>query len=307
MADTADIRNTSRPRRSRRGSVPSDVRAVAERLQTAQTAYQRADAARASEHATILRHIKKTGWLVVGCALFIAAVADLLSIVDTGWVVSWIIPIISWFMVRRINSIMKSSALIAKATNRISREVVLARQRVMQILPPAERGRVAVSEHVSAVSEQAKNYVRTWIRDTVITQLIELIPLVDMLPLYLGQVVKMIVNQNIEYQKVRKLMPAYERALTRVGELERMEIEQLERLIVILLTDRAAPQQRVTDVGEYTPEQSRLRVAPGSERTVRDIQPAAEPFPAQQRSRIAPGSAPALRDITPAAALPVAA
>lgn len=219
---------------------------------------------------------------MVGCVLLIAAFCDLLSIVDAGWVVSWTIPIISWFMVRRINSIMKSSELIAKATNRLAREAALARQRVMQILPPTERGRVAASERVSAVSEQAKSYVRTWIRDSVITQLIELVPVVDILPLYLGQVVKMIINQNIEYQKVKKLMPAYESILARTDALERMEIEQLERLVLTLLGDRTGTQPR-------TPE------------------PSADRVPAQPRPRNTPGPERAVRDIRPAVALPVAA
>jgi hypothetical protein len=250
------------------------MRATVKRAQVASVAHERAAKARREEHEAIRRNIKKTGLLVLGCAITIAVAADILSIVAAGWIISWIIPFISWFMVRRINSIMKSSELIAKATNRLNREATIVRQRVLQVLPAEERARLALSEHVGAVSERAKTYVRTWIRDTIIAQLIELIPVVDILPLYLGQVIKMVINQNIEYQKVKKLMPAYERALAQVEGFERMEVEQLNRMLTVLLQGRALPGQN----RDEAPEQPRTRIGQETNRvparTIRDIRPA---------------------------------
>ncbi len=270
MADTTDIKTNARSGGLRRnsGSLTPNARTVLQRMQTAQVVADRSGKRRSAELAAIRRNIKKTGWLVVVCVVFLAAIADLLSLADLGWVVSWTIPIVSWFMVRRINGIMKSSERIANATNALVRETAIIRQRVLQLLPPAERGKLIATERVGVISEKARSYVRTWIRDSVITQLIELIPVVDMLPLYLGQIVKMIVNQNIEYQKVRKLMPAYERALAQATELEQAEIAQLDRLLATLLGRNYAPTPSSEMIQEPLPAQKQVRVPA---RPMRDI------------------------------------
>ena len=79
------------------------------------------------------------------------------------------------------------------------------------------------------------SHVSTFARDTIITQLVELIPIIDVLPLYISQVVKVFVDQNIAYQKVKKLMPHLQYIHQQIDRLEQFEIQYMARQIATVV------------------------------------------------------------------------
>src|ERR1044071_5540299 len=91
-----------------RGISPQEATLRINQLQRAAADYDRRRREREQRYERLKSQAKKTFLLVVIFALWIAAVADILSITDVGWVVSWIIPIVSWFIVRRISAINSS-------------------------------------------------------------------------------------------------------------------------------------------------------------------------------------------------------
>lgn len=169
-------------------------------------------------------------------AVCAAGVSDILSVADLGWMTSWIIPIVSWFMVRSINRINSRSDNIAAAVDIIQQQAQLMTQRLRPMLAASGNTQLLAQVHVTAVRAKASSYVRTFIRDTIITQLLELIPFVDMLPFYLGQVAKVIIDQNVAYQKAIRLMPQYDQAAQLLTTLERAEIEQYRRQAIQVIT-----------------------------------------------------------------------
>lgn len=209
----------------RKTSGGATAQAMLERFQMAQATYRRNHEQRQEERKTLSKDIRKTFFLIIISAVAIAGIADLLSLADLGWIVSWVIPAITWFLARRIRTIEKGSESIAKATQRAERQLTILQQR----LRPVFGSRVGGSR-IGIAFAQARSYMVTYIRDTIIAQLLELIPVVDMLPLYLGQVIKMVVEQNIAYQKALKLMPVYDQLITDIDRLERMELAHLGTL-----------------------------------------------------------------------------
>lgn len=272
---------------------------ITQKLHSTQSAHKRALLLRSEEHKSIKQSIRKTAWYVIGAMIFVATISDILSFFDVGWVMSWLIPVFSWFMVLKINAILKQSPRILAATQRLAKEEQLIRQRLMMLLPPIERAKLGAQTYTGDTIAGAKSYVTTWIRDSIITQLIELIPIVDILPLYLGQVIKMIINQNIEYQKVQKLIPTYERGLSVVESLEGKEIAFLNRRLAALINSQPI---------ESLPAPRSTTSTPGSIRDIGRSRPT--PFRPQSKPL---GQSPApvrqpIRDIElPGVALPAAA
>lgn len=175
---------------------------------------------RQKQLAELRRGIKKTMFIIALSALLIATLADILSIFDIGWVVSWAIPPICWVIVRRITQINKNGDAIVKAHTSAQRQLVVLCQR-LHVAPSA----------VNVVSWKAKSYVGTFVRDTAITQLFELIPILDWLPTYIGQVVKVIIDQNRAYKQANILIPALERIFQTIEKLEQLELQYQARQI----------------------------------------------------------------------------
>lgn len=174
--------------------------------------------------------IRKTFILIIACALFCAALADFLSILDLGWLVSWSIPLFTGMMLSRMNSIRKSEQAIIDERTSVRRDITVARQRLQQL-------GVRRTESIGQPGplSNAKSYVGTYIRDTIAVQLVELIPLVDILPMYSGQVVKMILNQNSTYRKALTEFRVLEGEHRVLQALQRAEIAAIRRRILPLL------------------------------------------------------------------------
>jgi hypothetical protein len=211
------------------------IRALAERIKRLSMLRERNGKARAQEREKLVGNIRKTALVVVIFVLWVAALADLLSFIDFGWLVSWAIPLACALIVRRMNAIGHAAEGLATATAAHQRQEAVLRQRLRPLLAASGNSRMLVAEAVSDISYQFTSYVRAFVRDTIITQLLELIPILDMLPMYLGQVVKVIIDQNIAYQKAMKLVPAYDRAVVMLERLERFELEYLLRRLNALV------------------------------------------------------------------------
>jgi hypothetical protein len=189
-----------------------------------QTTNQRNIARRTQEYAQLRRDLRKTSWIIIGIGFSIAGIADVLSIFDLGWVISWLIPAITWALSRRIHAMGKAEESIRTSADRLHREIVVLRQRLRPLLT-AQGNMPLLTSSIPTVSAQGGgSYWTVFIRDTIITQLIELIPVVDMLPLYLGQVAKMVIDQNIAYQKIAKSLDQYKNLFQLANNLEQFEI-----------------------------------------------------------------------------------
>jgi hypothetical protein len=217
---------------------------VIQNLRRAQAQYVRNQRERQQQLTKLRSDIKKTMILVIVGALAVATIADILSIFDVGWVVSWAIPCICAVMVRRVTRINKAGEQLATATAAAQRQLQVLRQRLRPALMATGNVRLAIGGIGGAIAWRARSYVTTFIRDTVITQLIELVPIIDILPVYIGQVVKMIIDQNVAYQKAKKLLPNLERALQQIDQLERFEIEYLARALAVTARVRQHVNQR---------------------------------------------------------------
>jgi FtsH-binding integral membrane protein len=211
---------------------------LAQKLQRAQISYTRTAQAREQQHAKILRGVRKISTpALIGIGV-LAGLADALSIIDMGWIISWTIPLASWVVVRRINAMRAMSKDITAATQRLRRDEGLVKQRLASILPASEIVKLHIQEGRELFETAASSYIGTFIRDTLITQFIELIPGVSILPIYLGQVVKLIINHNVEHQKIALIVSPYERSLASVDKLERMEVNRLNELLILALQQR---------------------------------------------------------------------
>lgn len=212
-----------------------NVRAISTRFTRAQDSYRINSSKRRRTLAKLRKELKKTFIMVTLSALFIAALADLLSIVDLGWIVSWIIPGIVLFMARRITGINQGADHVIAYRKQAQRQLKVLRNRLRPALVATRNARLAAGQTNEDLGAQAHSYVMTFIRDTAIAQLLELVPVLDILPIYLGQVCKVIIDQNIAYQKAMKLIPKYEQALGSIDQLERFEVAFLAQQLELAL------------------------------------------------------------------------
>jgi hypothetical protein len=222
-------------------------------LQRMQARYVRNQRERQGQLSSIRHDIKKTAIIILVAAIAVATLADILSVFDVELLVCWAIPMICWFMVRRVVRINKTGERIVATTTVAQRQLQLTRQRLRTALQTTGNAQLLTGSRLENIAWKAGSYVKTFIRDTVITQLVELIPFLNMLPFYIGQVVKVAVDQNIEYQKVRKLLPQLERVFAQLERLERFEIEYAAHMIAAAIQ-------------KYTLNQPRTRRAPTPQR-----------------------------------------
>ncbi len=196
-----------------------------QRLQQTAHHYRQRQEEREQTYARLKGQAKKTFILIVIFALLIAAVADILSIVDLGWLISWFLPIVCWFMVRRINGINRSVQQIKNAQWAALGDLRLLRQQLRPALVASGQMQLFLTAESLEIRQAARNYVATFIRDEVITQLIELIPGVDILPLYLAEVVKVIIDQRRAYRRAKEVLVPYRKILDLVTQLEQFDLQ----------------------------------------------------------------------------------
>lgn len=189
--------------------------------------YERAQKDREQQYQALKARARKTMILVAVAALFVAGVADILSLLDFGWVVSWSIPLITWTIVRRIGVMDRSVQAISEAQNTALQKAKVMRQRLRPQLAAQGKLRLFISIESLEAKQVVRSYVSAFIRDTVITQIAELIPVVDWLPLYLGQVVKLMIDERRAYRQTQDALQSYRQALDLLAQLELFEVGAL--------------------------------------------------------------------------------
>lgn len=217
---------------------------LVQNLQNAQAQYVRNQRERQKQLASIRHDIKKTAIFVFIAAVIVAALADILSLFDVGWIVSWAIPFICWVMVRRITRINKTGDRIAAADVAAQRQLQILRQRLRPALQATGNAQLLTESRLGNVAWKTRSYISIFVRDTAITQLVELVPFLDWLPFYIGQVVKVFIDQNIEYQKVRKFLPQLERTFSKLERLEKFEIIYIARVLALSIRANTSGQRR---------------------------------------------------------------
>ncbi len=160
--------------------VPEEARYEME-LRDLQAAESR-QSGRRERLSKIKKNAQTTALTAIVIIFLVAGVCDLLSIIDLGWVLSWLFSILMWMLIKnRIGLMHKSIEEAEKFSEELSRDLrVLAPQAVLP----------------ETTSKKLSSYTKIFIRDTIITQLIELIPVIDILPFYIGQLVKALVDQK---------------------------------------------------------------------------------------------------------------
>lgn len=226
--------------------------ALQQQFLRAKTAYVRSSRARTEQYGRFRKGIRKAGFLIVFGILLIAAIADLLSIFDVGWILAWSIPLIAGFMVKRINRIQETTEHIARANTEISRHVHILQQRLRGSLAASGNAHLAHARS-ETLARRNRSYLGVFLRDTVITQLLELIPIVDILPLYLGQVAKMIINQGAAYRQARLSLIVYEQSSQLADHLEEFEVSLLAAQFELQLRQVGIGQPRETPAPQNRP------------------------------------------------------
>jgi hypothetical protein len=144
-------------------------------------------AQRREKYDKIKRDIRTTSLVVIIVIAVIVGISDLLSIIDLGWITSWLSTLLMWlFLKNRISAIEKATENMGEFAKELSKELAA-------IAPGTSLG--------DSPSVAKASYTHIFLRDTIITQVIELVPGIDILPFYLGQFMKTLIDQ----QKRRKM------------------------------------------------------------------------------------------------------
>ncbi len=137
---------------------------------------------RRERFAKLEKNACTTGLVAIIVISLIAGVSDLLSIIDVGWITAWASSLLMGvFIKNRTNAIHKAVEAADEFSEELSRD--------LHIFAPD----AVVPE---TTSKKLSSYTKIFIRDTIIIQLVELIPIVDILPFYVGQVVKALIDQK---------------------------------------------------------------------------------------------------------------
>lgn len=244
--------------------------ALAERINQLVVANQRGSERHQKEVQELTRMIKRTFILVGITALAIALVADILSIWDCGWIVSWLIPCFTFFMARRIKRINHGAQRIGEAQQRADREVVILQQRLQPALSTRQRSDLLQRSAVRQAVSVASSYITRYVVTELGTQGLELIPALDWLPMYLGSVVKVMLDQYNAYQKARKLLPPLQKTLVIIEQLEAFEISYLTQQLAAFVQ---VYQQQLSQITQQQRAQAIQPVA-APRRQMRDVVPA---------------------------------
>ncbi|HXK36258.1 MAG TPA: hypothetical protein VJ553_01645 [Candidatus Paceibacterota bacterium] len=195
------------------------------RYQKANQIYLRQSREREEERRNLHRQTRRTSLFLFLGALLIAGFADLLSIVDAGWLISWAIPLICVFIARRIDRINRGVEAIHKARERYEKEY----RALLERLGPALRdpGAPKVEPIPNTVAYRYKAYIRTFIAETVAVQIAELVPVIDALPMYLGQVVRVVLKQYTAHRNARLAFAGYDPVVDALARYQRFEVQYL--------------------------------------------------------------------------------
>lgn len=160
--------------------------------------------------------------------ILIAILADILSIFDLGWLISGAITGFGLLIARRINRIEGSVQEIRDAQSEALDELRVLRQQLRPHL--IENGLMGLfaSAETLAIRQQARSYFMRFFRDQAIVQLLELVPIFDLLPGYLGSVVKMLIDQRRAYRKAKEVLVPYRQTLDL---LDRLELEAIRAIV----------------------------------------------------------------------------
>lgn len=206
--------------------LPQEIRGLADRLRSLVSDNKRKSGERAKEFAAIQKAIKRSFIGITGLALYIAIVADILSIFDAGWIISWAIPIVLFFVARRIGTINKGAERAQKAYAATVRELQLINQRLGGI--PGQQRRPVLAGLAEQLQGKVGPYMTRFILETAGIQGFELIPILDWLPAYTGGVVKVAIDQYNAYKKAQRMLPPLQTAFARLEQLEAEEVAALE-------------------------------------------------------------------------------
>ncbi len=215
------LRRTSAARRQTQVYRPASAPSAAGQLSVI---YGRRQADRETRYAALGAQAKQAAMAVVITALIIAGLADILSLIDLGWLISWALPLVTWVIVRRIRAMDNSLDAVKSAHQDVITELRILRQRIGPSLSVSQSQAVMAATSFT-VGNAAGSYVRTFVRDQIIAQLVELIPVIDILPLYLGSVVKTLIDQRTAYRRVQEAMIPYRAALDLLDRLEALDVE----------------------------------------------------------------------------------
>lgn len=193
--------------------------------------------ARETQYESFGSRIRRSGMLVIVGVLAVAGIADLLSLIDVGWVASWLIPIVSWFIVRRVTGMRTVTSDIAGAQQEATHQIRILRQRLGM-----------ASSDLPSLNEQAKSYVVTFVSTQLVAQSLELIPVLDWLPMYLGSVVKILFDQHKAYRTAQAALALHRQTLDALIQLEEAEVTGILPAAPIPIPARPIPAVRPVSV-----------------------------------------------------------
>jgi hypothetical protein len=200
----------------------------ATRIQQQALRYELAQKEREQGYVRFQGSIKKAFILIGIAAVFVAVLADILSFFDLGWLVTILVPLLpmlTGLIVRRIRSIERTEEQIVQAQEETVQQIKILRQRLHKPLAATNQMNLFYAIDALEVGQAVQSYIRKFVRDQIISQVLELIPVIDWLPMYTASAVKVLVDQRSAYRRAQRRLLPYREALDILSQLETFDIQ----------------------------------------------------------------------------------
>ena len=246
--------------------LPQEVAAEATRLRQRIVMTQRAATERQHEIQRIRSQIKKTMLLVFAVAFLVAGIADLLSIADLGWLADIVILPVTYVIAKRTTRINKGGDMAIAAQAVANKSITTLQQRLSSAIVEANRTDLSgalVSQRIANIGVRFSSYMRNFVLVSFGVQGVELIPIIDWLPCYIGQIAKLMFDQYQAYRISAQFIPPLQQAYALLEKLELFELETmsrpLEELIVMYQEEELAAQEAAEESEAQYPERQDMQ------------------------------------------------
>lgn len=210
--------------------VPQPIAQQAAQVRQRLVTTERNAAERQQELQRIRSQMKKTALFIFITALAIAGIADLLSIADLGWLADIVFVPVTYAIARRTLRINRGGDMAVAAQAAAHRNITVLQQRLRPAIVAGKRtdlSQALVGQQVANIGVRFSSYMRQFVVLSVGVQITELIPILDWLPFYIGQVVKMMTDQYKAYRMAAQVLSPLQRSYALLERLEAFEIETM--------------------------------------------------------------------------------
>ena len=192
-------------------------------LTGAQTNSEARKSARRKEFSQISAQAKRSALILIIIAVWVAIVVDIISIWDLGFLLSWLHWILlHQFIIKRTAKMTEASKTLVDKTEKTVTEI----KRLHTELHASGKYSGAMPAFLATVAlPRISSYMSKFVKEAIAVQIAELIPAVSALPLYIGQLVKALIQQAPIYAQNKMLVKQYDLTLKTLESLEQIKSE----------------------------------------------------------------------------------